>query len=94
MRFFNEVGPTTSVGPTYEGAYTSTAPSGDADLVASDTLWGLKVMKGRPKTRHALQLYMYYLMGKRSDEVRFLSVDRTGFFNPAFTHRGLLAHRA
>ena len=56
MRFFNEVGPTTSVGPTYEGAYTSTAPSGDADLVASDTLWDLEVMKGRPKTRHALQL--------------------------------------
>jgi hypothetical protein len=74
-KFFDEVGPVTSIGPTFEGAYTTTVPSGDADLVTNDTLWDLKVMKGKPKTKHTLQLYMYYLMGKRSNEVCFLSVD-------------------
>ena len=77
--FFTKNGPVTCLGPTFEGGYTPTVPTGDGDLVTMDTIWDLKVMRGNPKPKHTLQLYMYYLMGRRSNEVEFLTVDRMGF---------------
>lgn len=80
--FFEGQGCVTCVGPTFSGGYTETVDSGDGDHLTRDTIWDLKVMAKKPKTIHTLQLYMYYLMGKRSKKSVFDSVVRMGIFNP------------
>jgi len=85
LSFFEKNGPVTYVSPTFAGGYTPTVPGGDGDLVTNDTIWDLKVMKGKPKTKHTLQLYMYYLMGKRSNQTSFSLLRTWGFTTLAST---------
>jgi len=82
LKFFNDWGPVTLDSPTFEGGYSETVSTGDADFLTKDTLWDMKVSKNKHTSKHTLQLLMYYLMGKRSIHKEFESVDTIGFLNP------------
>lgn len=81
-RFFAENGPVTKIAPTFEGAYTDLVTDGEADIMTNDAIWDIKVLSKAPKTQHTLQVYMYYLMGKRANALEFLSPEYIGIFNP------------
>lgn len=83
IRFFDEYGPVTKEGFTFEYAgYTDTVHSGDGDFLTSDTLWDFKVSVAEPTKNHTLQLLMYYLMGKHSKKEEFKLIQNLGIFNP------------
>lgn len=80
--FFEEYGPITKEGFTFEGGYTSTVGSGDGDFLTADTLWDFKVSKNDITNKHTLQLLMYYIMGKHSIHEEFNHIKYLGIFNP------------
>lgn len=82
--FFDEYGPVVAQGLTFNGGYTSTVDTGDADFLTQDTLWDFKVSVSKPTPKNTLQLLMYYLMGSRSfdHELDFINLSHLGFFNP------------
>lgn len=82
LKFFEEYGPITLQGFTFEGAYTSTIDSGDGDFLTRDTLWDFKVSKSGLNKNQTLQLLVYYLMGKRSIHKEFDSITKLGIYNP------------
>lgn len=82
LKFFEQYGPITKDGFTFEGAYNSIIDSGDGDFLTKDTLWDFKVSKTGPTKDHTLQLLIYYLMGKRSIHKEFQSITKLGIFNP------------
>ena len=82
LNFFTQYGPIIQDGITFEGGYTSTINAGDADFLTENTLWDFKVSNSAPKTAHTLQLLVYYLMGKRSNNSNFNSINNIGIFNP------------
>lgn len=82
MNCFEEYGPLTSYGFSFEGAYTDTIINGDGDYLTADTLWDLKVLKSNFKKEEIMQLLIYWRMGLRSDCVRFKNISYIGIFNP------------
>lgn len=82
LEFFNEYGPVTAMGFTFEGGYTLEIASGDGDYLTEDTLWDFKVSKLPPKKEHTLQVLIYYIMGKHSIHKEFKDIKRIGIFNP------------
>ena len=82
LQFFNEYGPITKDGFTFEGGYTNIVRTGDGDFITTDTLWDFKVSKYEPKSEHTLQLLMYYLMGLRSIYEDLHRIKHLGIFNP------------
>lgn len=70
------------IGPTFSGGYTEIVRAGDADLVSEDILWDLKVSKNGLTKEQTLQLVMYYLMGKHSEDKCFEDVTKVGVINP------------
>jgi len=83
LRFFEEFGPVTADGFTFEGGYTDLVHTGDGDFLTADTLWDFKVSVKPPTNAHTLQLLMYYLMGRHSvDAALFEPLEYLGVFNP------------
>lgn len=92
VRFFVEHGPIISNGFVFadpqkylkgdRGGYTDLVTSGDGDFLTPDTLWDFKVSKAKPNKDHALQLLMYFIMGKESGLPEFETVTHVGIFNP------------
>lgn len=82
MTFLKEYGPVIQDGITFEGAYTNVVNSGDADFITKDTLWDFKVSKRGATNKQTLQLLMYYLMGKRSNNPNFENITKIGIYNP------------
>lgn len=83
IKFFNLYGPVTNIGFTFEGGYTNVIDTGDGDFLTKDTLWDFKVSKNPPTKDHTLQLLIYYLMGKHSDNYKeFNSIKYLGVYNP------------
>ncbi len=81
--FFEEYGPFLESGMTFEGGYTETVSTGDADFITQDTLWDFKASKNKILPRYTLQLYMYFLMGLNSNQnILFKSLQYIGFYNP------------
>jgi len=80
--FFDNYGPITKDGFTFEGAYTRIVGTGDGDFLTKDTLWDFKVSVAKPTSKHTLQLLMYYLMGKKSIHKEFVSISKIGIYNP------------
>ena len=64
------------------GGYTPTISSGDGDFLTKDTLWDLKVISTKPKSKHTLQLLIYWIMGLHSEQEFFKTIDKLGMFNP------------
>ena len=82
IRFFKKYGPVTMDGFTFEGGYTETVSAGDGDFLTGDTLWDFKVSNKEPTKEHTLQLLMYFIMGKRSNNPCFEGMNKIGIFNP------------
>lgn len=82
LAFWNQYGPLVKDGFTFEGGYTDIVSSGDGDYLTSDTLWDFKVSKDEPKSKHTLQLLMYYIMGTHSIYDEFDTIKKLGIFNP------------
>lgn len=83
LKFFEEYGPVTHDGITFEGGYTETVNTGDGDFMTADTLWDFKCSVKPPTSRHTLQVAMYWLMGLHSVHAEdYRSLKRLGFFNP------------
>ena len=64
------------------GGYTGIVDSGDGDFITEDTLWDFKVLKSKPKSKHTLQLLMYWIMGQHSGQEKYKKITRLGIFNP------------
>ncbi|WP_219283283.1 hypothetical protein [Lactobacillus sp. Sy-1] len=84
MAFFDQFGKPIHSGMVFAGGYTNVISTGDADFMASETLWDLKVVKSNVLNKNnKLQILVYYLMGLHSiDEADYLQLDSIGFFNP------------
>lgn len=83
MEFLYQYGPLVKSGFTFEGGYTDIVSSGDGDYLTTDTLWDFKVLKGEPKSKHTLQLLMYYIMGIHSiNHEDFCRIKQLGIYNP------------
>ena len=82
LAFWKEYGPIMKDGFTFEGGYTDIVSSGDGDYLTKDTLWDFKVSKDEPKSKHTLQLLMYYIMGCHSIHPEFKEIEKLGIFNP------------
>jgi len=64
------------------GGYTATVQFGDGDFLTADTLWDFKVSKSKPKSKHTLQLLMYWIMGQHSGQEIYKNITKLGIFNP------------
>lgn len=83
LDFFKEYGPATQEHLVFPGGYTQVVSSGDGDFLTSDTIWDFKCSANGPKSRHTLQIAMYWLMGLHSLlSADYEKVTRFGFFNP------------
>ncbi|MBE6741721.1 MAG: hypothetical protein E7570_05390 [Ruminococcaceae bacterium] len=83
VRFFDEYGPIKKDGFTFKpNGYSLKVSSGDGDFLTEDTMWDFKVSKSPIKSKHTLQLLMYYIMGKHSENEIFNGINKIGFFNP------------
>ena len=83
VAFWEEYGPIIKDGFTFEkDGYTKTVSSGDGDFLTEDTLWDFKVSSLEPKSKHTLQLLMYYIMGKHSKKPEFKKISKIGIYNP------------
>jgi len=80
--FFIKYGPVVQDGITFEGGYTSIIGAGDADFMTKDTIWDFKVSKLPVKKEHTLQLLVYYLMGKHTNNQDFEKITKLGIYNP------------
>lgn len=82
LAFWNTYGPVVLDGFSFDGGYSPIVSAGDGDYLTKDTLWDFKVSKNEPKSRHTLQLLMYYIMGLHSTHKEFSSIEYLGLFNP------------
>lgn len=82
LTFFEKYGPVTQDGFTFNDGYTTTINSGDGDFLTQDTLWDFKVSKAEPASKNTLQLAIYYIMGKHSNDPIFDKITYVGIFNP------------
>lgn len=82
LTFTGLYGPIVKSNFTFEGGYTKFIDSGDGDYLTKDTLWDLKVSKYEPKSKHTLQLLVYYLMGLHSIHSEYDRITNLGIFNP------------
>ncbi|MBR1763406.1 MAG: hypothetical protein IJ731_08610 [Eubacterium sp.] len=83
VKFFEEYGPITQDGFTFKpNGYSMKVSSGDGDFLTKDTMWDFKVSKNPIKSKHTLQLLMYWIMGQHSGNEIFKGITKIGFFNP------------
>lgn len=82
IKFFQNYGPKTCDGFTFEGGYTRTIVAGDGDFLTKDTLWDFKVSKYPVTKNHTLQILIYWLMGIHSIHPEFLDIKYIGIYNP------------
>lgn len=82
LNFFALYGPKVLDGLTFTGGYTGYVSSGDGDFLTKDTLWDFKVSKYPLKSKHTLQLLMYWRMGVHSIHKEYQSVRYLGVYNP------------
>ena len=85
LHIFKLCGGVKAKGFTFEGGgYTNLVDSGDGDFIADDTLWDIKTIKSKPTNKHTLQLLMYWIMGKHSNQSIFNNINCIGIFNPRY----------
>lgn len=82
LHFFEIYGPKTQDDLTFEGAYTSTVTTGDADFLTKDTLWDFKVSKQKLTNKHTLQLLIYWRMGCHAHPSTYKKLKYIGIYNP------------
>lgn len=69
-------------GFNFSGGYSDLVTVGEGDYIAGNTLWDMKCSKNKPNSKHTLQVFMYYLMGKHSGQEKFRDIINIGLYNP------------
>lgn len=87
ISFLDKFGDSIIDGFRFNGGYTPTVNSGDGDYLSEDTLWDFKVSKNNPRTRDALQVLMYWIMGKHSGQEIFKNITKIGIYNPRLNNQ-------
>ena len=83
VKFFHERGSVISMGFDFApSGYTATVHSGDGDFLVADTLWDMKVHRNRLRSKTALQVLMYWIMGQHSGQEIFKNITKIGLYNP------------
>ena len=91
MEFLKSCGSAVKFDFTFEpDGYTQTVSSGDGDFLTADTLWDMKVLRSRPTTTHALQVLVYWVMGKHSGQKIYSVITKIGLFNPRLNEEYVL----
>lgn len=82
-KFFENYGPVKLAGFNFlPYGYSKIVNAGDGDFLTKDTLWDFKTIKGNITSKHTLQVFMYFLMGKKSGQELFNDIENIGIFNP------------
>lgn len=84
MAFFEVFGPVVQYDvPFSPNGYTGkTKGNAESDFLTKDTLWEFRVSRFRPNCHHTLQMLMYYIMGKHSQNPLYDTVTTIGIYNP------------
>lgn len=80
--FFEKYGPVKVDGPAFSGGYTDTVSKGDGDFITEDALWDFKVSKQKVNPKQTLQILMYYLLWRRSENADKVTIEKLGLYNP------------
>lgn len=80
--FFRKYGPVTKVNADFSSGYTKELDAGTGDIVTEDTIWTVKVTKGKLSSKHTLQAALTYLLAGRTDEECFRQIKNIGVWNP------------
>lgn len=67
---------------TFKGGYTDLIATGDGDFATEDTIYDLKVSKQDLNSKQTLQIYLYYLLAKRSKQDKYKNIDKIAIYNP------------
>lgn len=82
LKLMARLGPITETGFTLDGGYTHKVTNGDGDFLTKDTLIDCKVSVKPPNKDATLQILMYYLMGKESNQAMFNNIKYLAIVNP------------
>lgn len=85
VTFFKEHGPVVKAGFAFlpnSPACTSAVRFGIGDFLTADTLWDMKVQREGFKSKQALQVLMYWIMGQHSGQEIFKGIKKIGLYNP------------
>lgn len=67
---------------TFRGGYTNVISTGDGDFATEDTIYDLKVSKQGLNSKQTLQIYLYYLLAKRSKQDKYKNINKIAIYNP------------
>ena len=82
VRFLKNCSSEIKSGLNFEGGYTEIVVNGDCDYLTENALIDFKVIRGEITTNYTLQIFMYYLMGLRSENKKdFEKVKWLALFN-------------
>jgi len=81
-KFFDHYGEIVLDGFSFDGAYTNKIGIGEGDFTTHDTLWDMKVSSRKFNPTEALQILVYYIMGKEAKLKGFENIEYLGIFNP------------
>lgn len=88
--FFLIYGPIVKFDFTLGDGYGPYVNRGDGDFLTKNTIWDMKVSHYEVSSKYALQLLIYYIMGKRSSLEEFKSIEFVGIFNPRLNEISIL----
>lgn len=67
---------------TFSEGYTDVISTGDGDFATEDTIYDLKVSKQGLNSKQTLQIYLYYLLAKRSCQNKYKNINKIAIYNP------------
>lgn len=80
--FIKSYGAIVKYGYTFDGGYSNKIQQGDGDYLTEDTLWDMKVSRKSINIIWTLQVALYWILGKHSQQDCYKSISKIGIFNP------------
>lgn len=82
VNMLKKYGKLVDAGFDFPKAYTRRIINADADYLTEDTLWDLKVIKGKFGKGHIMQLLLYWRLGMKDSPKKFSKVKYIGIISP------------